>query len=444
MAVFRAYLFVREAPSACDTARRIPMILPMTPLAEGTFTSTLPLTRSEPLVGPRAVSAGANVRVLHIINGEHYSGAERVQDLLAACLPQEGFDVGFACLKPHLFPRLRRWQSSPVYLVPMRSRFDLRVVGQLRRLVLRGGYRILHAHTPRSVMPGRLAAWWSGVSFVYHVHSPALRDTAQARRNWINGLAERWSLRGDCRLIAVSSSLGEEMVRQGVRPGRIAVVPNGVPAPSARRSVEPPGPTWTLGVIGLFRPRKGLEVLLDALSLLRADNLSWRLRAVGAFEASDYEAQIRARAKQLDLEGTIQWAGFRSDVAAELAGMDLLVLPSLFGEGMPMVVLEAMAAGVPVVATRVEGIPEAIEDGVQGLLARSGDAGDLARCLASILRGEPPWLRLRHNALARHAERFSDRRMAAGVARVYREVLAGDEVSRGGQSPVSGCLRSRA
>ena len=103
--------------------------------------------------------------------------------------------------------------------------------------------------------------------------------------------------------------------------------------------------------------------------------------------------------------------------------MDMLVLPSLFGEGMPMVLLEAMAAGVPVVATRVEGVPEAVDDGVQGLLASPGDAGDLARCIERIVRGELPWTWLRQNALSQHAERFSDRRMAAEVAQVYREVL---------------------
>ena len=79
---------------------------------------------------------------------------------------------------------------------------------------------------------------------------------------------------------------------------------------------------------------------------------------------------------------------FPSDVPAELGAMDLLVLPSLFGEGLPMVVLEAMAAGVPVVATRVEGVPEAIGDGVNGVLAAAGHAADLARAIARVVRGE--------------------------------------------------------
>ena len=91
----------------------------------------------------------------------------------------------------------------------------------------------------------------------------------------------------------------------------------------------------------------------------------------------------------------ITWTGFTRDVAAELRQMDLLVLPSLFGEGLPMVVLEAMAAGVPVVATRVAGIPEAIRHGRDGVLVTPGDPEDLARAIADVVGGQYDWSALR-------------------------------------------------
>jgi glycosyltransferase involved in cell wall biosynthesis len=184
-----------------------------------------------------------------------------------------------------------------------------------------------------------------------------------------------------------------------------------------------PSDTWTLGTAALFRPRKGLEVLLDALALLRGQGLPVRLRAVGAFETSDYERQIHARAEQLNLEDRIEWTGFAREIVPELAQMDLFVLPSLFGEGLPMVVLEAMAAGVPVVATRVEGVPEAIRDGQDGLLANPNNADDLAITIERIIRGAVDWSRLRESAIARHADGFSDRSMAEGTTAVYRSVL---------------------
>jgi glycosyltransferase involved in cell wall biosynthesis len=103
--------------------------------------------------------------------------------------------------------------------------------------------------------------------------------------------------------------------------------------------------------------------------------------------------------------------------------MDLLVLPSLFGEGLPMVVLEAMAAGVPVVATRVPGVPEAIRHGEDGVLVNPNDPVDLARAIADLVGGRYNWESLRASAFERHAERFSDRAMAASVAAVYKELL---------------------
>ena len=87
-----------------------------------------------------------------------------------------------------------------------------------------------------------------------------------------------------------------------------------------------------------------------------------------------------------------------------------------------MVVLEAMAAGVPVVATRVEGVPEAIRDGLDGLLVPPGDPNALAQAIARVVRAEVDWLAFRSNALERHAQLFSDRAMACGVAQVYRTI----------------------
>ena len=148
-----------------------------------------------------------------------------------------------------------------------------------------------------------------------------------------------------------------------------------------------------------------------------------RLRLVGPFETPEYEAEVKSLARRQGVDTLIDWVGFTRDVNAELSRMDLFILPSLFGEGLPMVVLEAMAAGVPVVGTRVEGVPEAIRDQQDGLIANPNDPDDLARAIGAILDGDYSWSAFRSSALARHAERFSDTAMATGVAGVYDEVL---------------------
>lgn len=364
------------------------------------------------------------VRVLHVINGEHYSGAERVQDLLGLNLPQFGYEAAFACIKPDRFPSKRTAQEVQLFEVPMRSRFDLGVAHRLSRIARDNGFAIIHTHTPRSALVGRLAAALAQVPMIYHVHSPTSRDTTHRWRNIANQLTERASLLGVSGLITVSRSLGRHMQLMGYTDKLITVVPNGVPIPSASRDATPPQAPWQIGTVALFRPRKGLEILIQALAELRSREVPVRLRAVGPFETAEYELEIRHLAESLGVAQLIDWIGFTQDVPAELAQMDLFVLPSLFGEGLPMVVLEAMAAGVPTIGTRVEGVPEAIDDGINGLIAEPSDAGDLADRIGCVVSGEADWSALRENAIETHAAHFSAEQMARNVAGVYDRLLA--------------------
>ena len=94
------------------------------------------------------------VRVLHLINGEHYSGAERVQDLLALNLGGCGYEVGFGCLKPGRFDRMRQAHDAPLVDVPMHNRVDLRPAWQVARLVREQSYALIHTHAPRAALVG--------------------------------------------------------------------------------------------------------------------------------------------------------------------------------------------------------------------------------------------------------------------------------------------------
>lgn len=365
----------------------------------------------------------AKARVLHFINGEHYSGAERVQDLLAMRLPELGYQVGLACVKPKLFPQMFQAKDVPLYQVGMRSRFDLAAIRKLRDIIRRDKYDILHSHTPRTVMIGGLLSRMTGLPLVYHVHSPVGRDSTRKIQNWLNEKIEGIALSGVSRMIPVSSSLGEYMAEIGHNKDLLTVVPNGVPATEQQRSDEVPTGNWTLGTVALFRQRKGTEVLLEAIAILRDQGKDVRLRAVGPFETDEYERLLKNQVERLNLTDAVEWTGFTKDVNAEMVKMDLFVLPSLFGEGLPMVVLESMAAGVPVVGTLVEGVPEAIRDGIDGVLAKPNDAKDLARAIARVMDGELSWTEARDSALQRHDELFSDYAMANGVAAAYEEVL---------------------
>ncbi|QDU58140.1 glycosyltransferase [Aeoliella mucimassa] len=363
------------------------------------------------------------VQVLHVINGEHYSGAERVQDLLAVRLPDEGVKADLVAIKPGKFGEVRR-SSSRLTLLPMRGRFDLRVVGKLKQLVRRHQYQVLHAHTPRTALVTAMVARSLGLPWVYHVHSPVSRDSERRWQNWINTKVERFCLSSASRVVVVSPSLESYMHEQGVSEERIVCIPNGVPATDIQRPAVPVASPMVVGMVALFRPRKGTEVLLEGIHRARNEGKDLRLRLIGGFETPEYEQQIRQLVDKLDLGQHVEFTGFTSAVAEELATLDIMALPSLYGEGLPMVVLEAMAAGVPVVASRVEGATAAIQHLKTGMLVEPNNPEQLAQTLAAFANNHIDHSTMAAAAMARHAEYYSDVTMARGMAALYREVLA--------------------
>jgi glycosyltransferase involved in cell wall biosynthesis len=375
-------------------------------------------------VADRADEGDRPTRVLHVINGEHYAGAERVQDLLSAALPEFGFEVVFAAVKPDQFKTRRRHQNTPLFETPMGGRFDVRPAWDIAEIARTQNCSIIHTHTVRAALVGRIAAMLTGLPMVHHLHSPTSADSTRRVQNFCNTFVERLGTIRVSAAVAVSQSLAHYGIEHGIPKTRMNVVYNGVPVAGPLASRTTPQGTWTLGCTALFRPRKGLETLLEGLAALRNAGRDVRLRAVGRFETPEYEREIHALVARLALGDRVDWRGFQSDVAAELAAMDLFVLPSLFGEGMPMVVLEAMSHGVPVIATRVEGVPEAVRADVDGLIVAPGDAAALAEAVGRFVDGQVDWQALRQNAHARQAESFSDRSMAEGLAQVYRRVAS--------------------
>lgn len=369
-----------------------------------------------------ALKKTKTIKVLHLINGEHFSGAERVQDLLAQALPEFGFEVGFVCLKANKFPEVRNSQT-PLFEMEMKSKFDLGCYRRLIDLVVKNDYQMIHAHTPRTLMIGNLAARKLGCPLVYHVHSPVGRDSDRGLMNRLNTWMEKYSLRRVDRMICVSNSLAGYMQQLGHSQNKLRVVANGVaPLPDVVPRSAPVG-VWTIGTMALFRPRKGTEVLLDALKILKDHDVPVKLRGVGPFETPEYESEIMAHVDRLGIADRIEWTGFQTDVNQQLSLMDAFVLPSLYGEGLPMVVLEAMANAVPVIASDVEGIPEAVRDGIDGMIFKAADAGDLADKLMALIGDEQRGVSMSRSSLNRQREKLSDVAMAQGVAEVYRELL---------------------
>jgi glycosyltransferase involved in cell wall biosynthesis len=263
---------------------------------------------------------------------------------------------------------------------------------------------------------------------VHHLHSPTSRDTEQGVRNRINAFIENRTIHNANHIIAVSSSLQDYLIGYGIDKNKISVVWNGVETnKNAVRHVA--NNHIVVGTVALFRPRKGLEVLIDAMAQLVSQGQNVVLRAIGEFETRDYKEEILSLVQRHGIKEHIEWMGFTDDVASELSRMDLFVLPSLYGEGLPMVVLEAMANKVPVISTRVEGVPEALPDSDYGMLVEAGQSSQLAECIAALAKDDKKRESFAESSFQRQKDYFSAESMAQGVAMVYEKILSDKDKS---------------
>jgi glycosyltransferase involved in cell wall biosynthesis len=360
---------------------------------------------------------------LHLINGEHFSGAERVQQILGRCLPKFGVGAKFVCIKPGKFPELSGLQPDQVCSIAMKNRYDLSVLGRIAAHAINTNAHVLHAHTPRTAMIAGLVARKTKLPWIYHVHSPTARDSTRIALNRINDCIEAFSLRYADKIITVSKSLRREMLSRGFARQKVTAIANGVAQQSPIDAMQRLSEThWRLGMVALIRPRKGIEVLLEAIANLGIKRDRITLEVIGGFETAEYESSVRSLVQRLGIQEIVHFRGFTQDVPAVMRTLDAMVLPSLFGEGMPMVVLEALACGVPVIATRVEGTPEVVRDGKEGILANPQDAVSLSHAIRDLMESRTVWCTMSRMAFERHRTGFSDFNMAQKTALVYRQL----------------------
>jgi glycosyltransferase involved in cell wall biosynthesis len=298
----------------------------------------------------------------------------------------------------------------PVEALPVANAIDVRAGVRLRRLV--AGHDVVHFHTARA---HALAPFCRG---------QGARLVVTRRMDYVprGGPYARWLYnRAVDVVIAISDGVRAALLRAGVDAKRIRVVPSGIDpvaveaAPGARAAVRAawaaaPGDVLVV-VLGALERRKGHAVLLAAAS--RLDGLP--LRYVFCGEGSEHAALTAAAAP---LGDRVVFAGFRRDVAACLAAADVVALPSLH-EGLGVAALEAMAAGRPVVASRVGGLGEVVVDGETGALVPPGDPASLAEALRGLAADPARRARLGEAGRARVLARYTAARMAEGTLACY-------------------------
>lgn len=374
------------------------------------------------------------MKVLHIIPTLSDGGAEKfVADLVRHEIRQ-GVDAR-ACV-------FRKSAVDPVWCkdLPQTMELDFEPATGLRgRLALAGLVRqlqavlgrerpdIVHAHLWPACRIVARAARGLSVRQVWHVHDTQCWLEDKTLYGWLRRTQIRLMIRRSRPLFIAVSNAARQMAIHGLGldDAQIVTVMNGVdtavfhPADASRaREVGPVKIIMTAA----FRPMKGHTHLVDAAAILRKAGAKFTI-TLGGDASAEYGRSVQEKVKMLSLEDTVRLVGQIRDVPVELRRHDVFVLSSIDTEGLPLALLEAMACGLPVVVTRVGGMPEAVENGVTGFIVQPANSHELADRLRQLIESPELRLRMSRNAAEQVRVKYSFSQCAGRIVEVYGRMV---------------------
>ena len=372
------------------------------------------------------------VRLLNVVPTLLCGGTESQVMALSRSLDERRFDLEFACLR-RLGPFVKEIDDRGLPLAEyrfasFRSVTALRQQMKFARHVARRGVDIVHAYNfygnVFAIPPARLAGAPVVIASIRDL-GPYLTPLQKRVQRYVCRLA-------DC-VVVNAEAVRTWLVGEGYDAEQIVVIRNGVdltrfkepPQPDrVRRALELSDGVPLVAVVSRLTRMKGLEQFLEAAAVVGRRSTEAHFLVIGEAPPHDLEylGELKGLAARLGIGDRVIFTGLRSDVPTLLAGVDVAVMPSL-NEALSNALLESMAAGAPVVATRVGGTPEALVDGETGLLVPPADITSLAVAVTSLL--EAPALAKRLGRAARQsiADRFSVERMAEATERLYNQLL---------------------
>lgn len=370
--------------------------------------------------------------VLHarVITGEG-GGPEKTILNSPRFLPELGYTAACAYLHPPgdagfeiIRQRARQWSASLIEIED-RGALDFSVLRKLRTVCREQNVAVWHGHDYKSNLIGLLLRRSWPMKLVTTVHG-------WVKHTWRTPLyyaIDRLCLRWYDRVICVSDDLRDASIAAGARRDKCLLIENAIDTTQfrrkqsvieAKRRLGFATDRKLIGAVGRLSPEKGFDVLIESVAQLRREGCEVDLAIAGE---GDDRARLTALIATLGLEQHVRLLGYRSDTIALYEALDVFALSS-YREGLPNVVLEAMALETPVVATSIAGVPKLVTAGHDGLLVPPGDASALAAALREVLSDDALHRRLTIAGRSTVEERFSFHRRMRKVAQVYDEVLA--------------------
>jgi glycosyltransferase involved in cell wall biosynthesis len=365
------------------------------------------------------------ITVLHTIETAGPGGAETVVLQLATLLNPERFRSIVALPEAHWLGRQLEQRGVPTFYVSSKAWYDLKTPLGLRRVVRTEGVDLIHSHLPYQNFDSCIAGALTGRKTIVTYHGPVELEHAGT---WKSQLRLATVRRRAAAVVVVCDFVGQMLVDLGFDASKIVRIYNGIHVNGAGSSVRGKfrqelglsPETRLVGMIANVRKSKGYEFYVRAAArvLERCPNVVF----VGAGDIDEQlGVPIRALMSELKLGDRFRLLGFRSDVRQILEDLELMVLAST-SEGMPLVTVEAMAAGKPLVVTRCGGTPEVVEEGATGLIVPPADSDALAEAILALLQSSKTD-EMGRRARARVEKEFTIEKMIASYEELYVRTL---------------------
>jgi glycosyltransferase involved in cell wall biosynthesis len=352
------------------------------------------------------------MRILQVCSASQLVyGAAHGLMTLARAQRAAGKHVEFVTFAGKKFGEQVRREGFKVHEVRVRAKADPVAILKMKQIIRNGHFDLVHTHLSTSSVNGCLAARAAKVPSVATVH----------------GMSGKLSFFAADKLVAVSEQVKEHLIAQRVAASKIAVVYNGLEEQrhtdrfQARRLLELPVNGKIIGTVARLTPLKGIDDALRAFAQLAPEFPELTYLIVGDGESMSAYKELAA---SLGISDRVIFAGYQSDVALYLSAMDLFLFPSL-KEAMGIALAEAMAAGLPTVATNVGGIPEVLADG-SGILVQPRSPESLALASAALLRDGKLREEMSRAAIDRATKVFSASAMERSTEWVYSDLLGMD------------------
>ena len=370
-------------------------------------------------------------RVLHVVPGFGTDGTLRGMERVAATLVK-GLEASGG-YQPHLCVFRdpdpvdeRHGLSAPMSFLGYQGldqdwQMAAACAPQLRRLVRNLQPDIIHSHLWPAAFTCGVAIAGLGARHVIHIHDQRAWLASAKLRHHIRRLSQRVVIRmASASFIACSSTTADYSIHHlACNPDRMTVISSGIDTRALAAIPPPDRDSFILGMAGTIAREKGIGETIKAMAALKRSGIPCLLKVAGEGTA---RGSFERAAEELGVRDQVEFLGAVSDMAGFYSGIDVFVLPS-FGEGLPLSVLEAMAAGRPVVASALSGIPEAVTHGTEGLLVSPGDTDALVLALARLAKDPALRQDMGRRARARALRDFSAERMITECIQVYERLL---------------------